>query len=870
MGTYYLKPEKEVFAELYTSEKGLSQAEAETRLKKFGPNTIEEAARIHPLQIFASQFKSPLVWILLLAMVVSIVLKEFTDVYIIAAIVLLNAILGFIQEFKAEEAIAALQKLISLKAIVIRSGMQKEINASQLVPGDILILHTGEKVPADARIIDSINLETQEAALTGESVPVKKLTTTFKKVLAVADRANMVFNSTIITKGRGRAIVTETGMNTEIGKIAKLIKEAKPEPTPLQKKLAHLSGFLGIAVIAIALIVFGAGVLYGNQMFAMFLAAVALAVAAIPEGLPAVVTVSLAMGVKKMARHNALVRKLPSVETLGACTVICSDKTGTLTHNQMTVKKIYANDEIIEVAGSGYDPSGRFSRNPDKFKQLLLAGILNNDAKLRKENETWEIIGDPTEAAVLVSARKAKLDVDNIQVRCKRISEIEFSSERKRMTTVNKVGTKKIAYTKGAPEIVLALCNRMLVDGRVIRLSKTQKEKILATNEKFANNALRVLGFAYKEVDDKISTKDVEHNMIFLGLQAMIDPPRPEVKDAIRKCETAGIKVVMITGDHKATAMAIAKELGMKGKAITGIDLDRLENFEDIVEDIVVYARVNPKHKLKIIEALKKKGHIVAMTGDGVNDAPALKKADLGIAMGITGTDVAKEASDMILADDNFASIVNAVEEGRTIFDNIKKFVEYLLSSNMGEVLTIFVGILLRMPLPLVAIQILWINLVTDGAPALALSAEPPEPRIMKKPPRKVEEKIVNKRRGIMIFLVGILMMLGTLGVFQWYNPETNLVYAHTMAFTTLMMFQMFNVINMRSEDYSIFGLKINKWLVGAIILSIALQVLVVHLPFFNPIFHTVSLKAVDWLIAIAISASVLVFGEVVKLFRKV
>ena len=614
MGTYYLKPEKEVFAELHTSEKGLSQAEAETRLKKFGPNLIEEAAKIHPLQIFASQFKSPLVWILLLAMVVSIVLKEYTDVYIIAAIVLLNAILGFFQEYKAEEAIAALQKLISLKAIVIRSGMQKEINASQLVPGDILILHTGEKVPADARIIDSINLETQEAALTGESVPVKKLTTTFKKVLAVADRANMIFNSTIITKGRGRAIVTATGMNTEIGKIAKLIKEAKPEPTPLQKKLAHLSGFLGIAVIAIAFIVFGAGVLYGNQMFTMFLAAVALAVAAIPEGLPAIVTVSLAMGVKKMAKHNALVRKLPSVETLGACTVICSDKTGTLTHNQMTVKKIYANDEIIEVAGSGYDPAGRFSRNPDKFKQLLLAGILNNDAKLRKENDAWEIIGDPTEAALLVSARKAKLDIDNLQVRCKRISEIEFSSERKRMTTVNKVGTKKIAYTKGAPEIVLALCNRMLVEGRVIRLSKTQKEKILATNEKFANNALRVLGFAYKEVDDKISTKDVEHNMIFLGLQAMIDPPRPEVKDAIRKCETAGIKVIMITGDHKATAMAIAKELGMKGKAITGMDLDRLENFEDIVEDIVVYARVNPKHKLKIIEALKKKGHIVAMT----------------------------------------------------------------------------------------------------------------------------------------------------------------------------------------------------------------------------------------------------------------
>lgn len=870
MDGYYQKSEKEVFEELQTSEKGLSQAEAETRLAKYGPNTIVEADKIHPLQIFARQFKSPLVWILIAAMIISFVVKEYTDFYVILAIVILNAILGFFQEYKAEEAIAALKKLISLKAIVIRSGMQKEIPASQLVPGDIIILHTGEKIAADARIIEAINLQTQEASLTGESMPVKKLTTTFKKILAVADRANMVFSSTIVTKGRGKAVVVGTGTSTEIGRIAKLIKEAKPEPTPLQKKLSHLSKFLGIAVIAIALIVFGIGVLYGNAAFTMFLAAIALAVAAIPEGLPAVVTVSLAMGVKKMARHNALVRKLPSVETLGACTVICSDKTGTLTHNEMTVKRIYANDEIIEITGSGYSPEGRFTKSPHRFKELLIAGALNNDAKLKKENASWKIIGDPTEAALLVSAKKAGLNPDQLQQKCKRLGEIEFTSERKIMTTVNKLGQKSTAYTKGAPEVVLSLCNRALIDGRIVRISKTQKEKILEINEKFAKGALRVLGFAYKELDGKIATKDVEKEMIFLGLQAMIDPPRPEVKDAIKKCETAGIKVVMITGDHKETAMAIARQLGMKGKAVTGMDLDRIENFENIVEDIVVYARVNPTHKLKIIEALKKKGHIVAMTGDGVNDAPALKKADLGIAMGITGTDVAKEASDMILADDNFASIVNAVEEGRTIFDNIKKFVEYLLSSNMGEVLTIFIGILLHMPLPLIAIQILWINLVTDGAPALALSSEPPEPRLMKRPPRKVEERIVNKKRGIMIFLIGLLMMLGTLGVFQWYNPETNLIYAQTIAFTTLMMYQMFNVVNMRSEDYSIFSLKWNKWLVGAIILSVLLQIGVVHLPFMNSIFNTTPLQAFDWLIAVAIGASVLVFGEAVKLFRKV
>jgi Ca2+-transporting ATPase len=812
------------------------------------------------------------VWILIAAMIISFFVKEYTDFYVILAIVILNAILGFVQEYRAETAIAALKKMISHKAIVIRSGVQKEIDAAEIVPGDILILETGEKVPADARLIDTTNLETQEAALTGESVPVKKGAIALRSTTPVADRKNMVFNGTVITKGRGKAVVVATGMSTEIGKIAKMIKEAQPEPTPLQKKLKHLSQFLGIAVIAIALIVFGAGMLYGNEMFAMFLAAVALAVAAIPEGLPAVVTVSLAMGVKKMARRNALVRKLPSVETLGACTVICSDKTGTLTHNEMTVKKIYANDEIVDVSGSGYNPEGRFTKNPDRFKQLLLAGVLNNNSSLNKENDSWHVVGDPTEAALIVSAKKAGLDASSLTDKCKRIEELEFTSERKRMTTVNKVGQKHYAFTKGAPEVVLKLCNRAQINGKTIRLSKKDKDKILEVNEQFAGNALRVLGFAYKEVSGKVSRKEIEENMVFLGLQGMIDPPRPEVKDAITKCRTAGIKVIMVTGDHKATATAIAKQIGLTGKAMTGEELDHIQDLEDHVEDIAVFARVNPSHKIKIIEALKKKEHIVAMTGDGVNDAPALKKADLGIAMGITGTDVSKEASDMILADDNFASIVNAVEEGRNIFDNIKKFVEYLLSSNMGEVLTIFIGILLKMPLPLMAIQILWINLVTDGAPALALSAEPPEPGLMKRKPRKVEEKIVNKKRGIMIFLIGIIMMLGTLDIFQWYNTEVNLAYAQTIAFTTLMMYQMFNVINMRAEDYSIFslGLFSNKWLLGAIALSVLLQIGVVHLPFMNPIFGTTALTLFDWALAAAIGASVLVFGEIVKLFTKV
>ena len=871
MADYYTKTLRETFDALKTSENGLSQQEAEERLKIHGLNVIAEERGVNPILLFLGQFKSPIVWILLAAMLISLFLKEYTDFSVIAAIVVLNSVLGFFQEYKAEKAIAALKKLISLKATVIRDGEEKEIDASLLVLGDIIVLDTGDKIAADARLISITNLQAQEASLTGESLPVKKAVAVFKRAVPVADRVNMVFNGTIVTNGHGRAVVTAAGMGTEIGHIATLIKETKAEPTPLQKKLASLSGILGILVLVIAVIVFAAGVLYGKPMFTMLLAAIALAVAAIPEGLPAVVTITLALGVQKMAKRNALIRKLPSVETLGACTVICSDKTGTLTHNEMTVKKIYSNGDVVDVSGSGYNTEGMFSKPAKHFEQLLVAGVLNNNASLKKEAGLWSVIGDPTEAALLVSAKKAGIDAERLKSRCTRLSEIEFTSERKRMTTINKVGNKTIAYTKGAPEVVLDLCNRVLIGGRLVRLTRDEKKKILEVNEQFASNALRVLGFALKEVSGKEPPMAIEKEMVFIGLQAMIDPPRPEVRDAIKKCETAGIKVVMITGDHKATAVAVANELGIKGRAITGPELDEIEHLEDSVEDIAVYARVSPAHKIKIIEALKAKGHVVAMTGDGVNDAPALKRADIGIAMGITGTDVAKEASAMILADDNFASIVNAVEEGRAIFDNIKKFVEYLLSSNMGEVLTVLSAILIGLPLPLIALQILWINLVTDGAPALALSVDPAEPGTMQRPPRKVEENIVNKRRGVLIFIIGIIMTLGTLGLFGWYNPELNLVYAQTMAFTALMMFQMFNVINQRSEEQSIFklGLFTNKWLIGAIILSVGLQVAVVHIPFMNNLFGTVPLKIVDWGYCAAVSASVLVFGEIVKVFWK-
>jgi Ca2+-transporting ATPase len=885
---YYDEEIKDIYKELNTSEKGLTTSEAEKRLAKYGPNQLKEKANITPLQIFLSQFTSPIIWVLIAAMVISLLIKFIendaeagVDAVVIGVIVVINAVLGFIQEFKAEKAIEALKKMASLKATVIRDGEEKEIDAINLVPGDIIILTTGEKIPADARLIETSNLQTQEAALTGESVPTKKELKVFKKDTPVADRDNMVFSGTIITNGRGKAVVAETGMLTEIGKIAKLIQEAKPELTPLQKKLKTLGKLLTVLVIAISIIVFLTGILREGAPLAelletgiikeMFFAAVALAVAAIPEGLPAVVTIALALGVQRMVKRHALIRKLPSVETLGSCSVICSDKTGTLTHNEMTVRKLFVNNEIISITGAGYEPEGKFSKDPKKFELLLRIGLLNNDAEHHKEGDKYTIIGDPTEGCLIVSAKKAGLDADALQKECPRKGEIQFSSERKRMTTLHKVNGKHVAYMKGAPDIILNLCDKILINGKTRKLTSLDKKKILKTNEKFASEALRVLGFAYKELKKEKKDKDIEKSMVFVGLQGMIDPPRKEVKDSVRVCVEAGIKVVMITGDYIGTAKAIAKELGIKGNAITGEELDKIKDLERKVEDIGIYARVNPEHKMKIVDALKANGHIVAMTGDGVNDAPALKKADIGVAMGITGTDVSKEASDMILTDDNFTSIVNAVEEGRVIFDNIKKFVFYLLSSNMGEVLTIFIGILIGLPLPLLALQILWVNLVTDVFPALALGVDPPEPGIMSMPPRDPKERIVNKKRGLLMIVIGIIMMLGTLGMFKIYDPYGNLRYAQTIAFTVLMMFQMTNVLNARSEDVSLFkvGIFSNKYLIAAITSSILLQFVVIYTPL-SRFFKTVPISMVDWGWIVLVSLSVPLFGEIFKAVHRV
>jgi Ca2+-transporting ATPase len=891
----------DLFNELKTSEKGLSLEGAEHRLHKYGLNELKEEKKIHPLVIIFEQFKSPLIWILLVALVISIIIGETIDASVIGVIIVLNAVLGFVQEYRAERAIEALKKMASLKAKVIRGGREVIIDAIHLVPGDVMILETGDKIPADSRLFEIHHLQTQEASLTGESLPVKKDINVLSEKTPIADRLNIIYSGTIVTKGRGKAIVTSTGMQTEIGKIATLIEEAKEKLTPLQKKLRTLGKYLTIAVVAIAVIIFLAGILTGKNASFMFLTAIALAVAAIPEGLPAVVTIALAIGIQRMVKRNALIRKLPSVETLGVVNVICSDKTGTLTHNQMTVTKIWANNKVHGLTGSGYSKEGEFIldnkiADVKPLETILRCGVLCNDAKLEtyknhkaissesktqsvlnEKNEKIEVIGDPTEAALIVSAEKAGFNQKTMNQQFPRVDELSFSSERKRMTTINKIKGKKFSFTKGAPDVIINLCNRILIDGKLGRLTRQKKKKILEQNDSFAKEALRVLAFAY---NDKV--KEAEKDMIFLGLQAMIDPPREEVKESIQRCREAGIRVIMITGDHVATAQAVAKKLGMTSEAITGQEMSKL-NLENKIEDISIFARVNPKDKIKIVEALKKKGYVVAMTGDGVNDAPAIKKADIGIAMGITGTDVAKEASDMILTDDNFTSIVNAVEEGRNIFDNIKKFVIYLLSSNSGEVMAIFTAIMIGIPLPLVAVQILWINLVTDGAPATALGVEPPEPKIMQRSPRKSIAGILSKGDALWIAAVGLIMMLGTLGIFYYSlktggwdgraidlaNPPHYYLYAITLAFSTLMMFQMFNVINCKTLKVSIFkeGLFSNKWLIGAILLSIVLQLAVVYVPQFNVLFSTVPLSAIDWLFVVLISSSVLWIGELIKFF---
>ncbi len=881
---------------------GLNDGLVQAKRSKYGLNELEEEPGKPIWAMFFDQFKEYLVILLFIAAIVSGFLGEWIDSAVIMVIVILNAFIGVFQEYKAEQSLAALKRLSSPLAKVIRNGHVKSIPAQELVPGDLVILEAGDFVPADARLTEAVNLKVEEAALTGESVPVEKTTAVLPEELPLGDQKNLVFMGTVVTYGRGKAVVAKTGMSTEIGQIASLLKQAIPESTPLQQKLAEFGKYLGTLALGVCALIFVLGWLRGEDLTTMFLTSVSLAVAAIPEGLPAIVTIVLAIGVQRLAKQRAIIRKLPAVETLGAATVICSDKTGTLTQNQMTVKRISVAGNWYEVSGQGYNPEGGYLRDGKpvadvkngSLKTLLLCGALCNDAILEEDwkdgNQTWKIIGDPTEGALVVAAAKADMNKEDLAGEYERVLEIPFDSDRKLMTTINKgslpdplfqkmeAETPKglWAITKGAPDIILSRCASVLTFDGIKDLTSGLKEELMKQNGEMAQDALRVLGVAVRRMPEatQINLNSVEDKLIFIGFWGMIDPPRPEVKDSITECRTAGIKPVMITGDHRDTATAIAKDLGLLGEGELVLTGQELENIADDeltrkAEQISVYARVSPQHKVRIVNIFRNKGHVVAMTGDGVNDAPALKRADIGAAMGISGTDVAKSASEMVLADDNFATIVGAIREGRVIYENIKKAVYFLLSCNIGEIFSILLAILFQLPVPLLAIQILWVNLVTDSLPALALGMEPAEPGIMKRKPRKKEEGIFVKGMKRTILFEGFLIGAFTLGAFYigtYFNGS--LEQGRTMAFATLSLSQLFHVFNFRSVKDSIFekGMVVNKFLMGASLFSGLIQLTVMLTPAFQPVFKVVPLDFNHWLTVFVLAASTIPMVEIWKL----
>ncbi len=923
---------------------GLGRAEAQRRLEQYGPNKLKSVPETPWWRRLLEQFRNFLVIILLVATVISMMEWLLQDpretelpyeAIVILAIVVLNALLGYFQESRAERSVRALMALAAPESSVVRDGERQRIPAHGIVPGDIVLVEAGDKIPADTRVIESANLRTDEAALTGESMPVAKETQPIDADVGLGDRHNMLFAGTVATYGRGRAVVVATGMATEVGRIAGMLEAAEKEPTPLQQELDRTGKRLSVIMLGICAVVFVTGLLNSpvtnlNAILSLFLFAVALAVAAIPEALPAIVTVGLSLGVRRMAAANAIVRKLPAVETLGAATVICSDKTGTLTRNEMTVRAIFTSGVLVEVGGSGYIPEGAFTlagaplaEAPpvrEAVAQTLRAATLANDAALVRSDDRWRVQGDPTEGALVVAARKFGL-ADSELARLPRVAEIPFTSERKRHTTLHldrdSAGALRL-FVKGAPEALFAKCRYIWEDGKTVRLDEDRRAQLSKRNDALAGNALRTLAIATRSVpagslgvDAQAFTsggvtstielpESIEDDLVLLGIVGMIDPPRAEVKAAVALAKRAHIRTVMITGDHPATAEAIARELDIfepGARTVTGIDLRAMSDAEldTIVEQVRVFARVDPEHKLRIVGALQRKGHIVAMTGDGINDAPALKTANIGVAMGITGTDVSKEAADMVLTDDNFASIVKAIEEGRGIYDNIRKYLIYLLSSNAGELLTMFAGVMFAGPLglasaeiglflPLLAAQLLWINLITDGPPALALGIDPKDPDVMEREPRQRGTGVLTTADWARLACIGAVMMVGTLAVLDAYYPGglfspfaggtgPNLAdetYARTMAFTTLMMFQLFNVFSCRSAWRSSFsGFLENNWLIGAVMLSLLTHVLVIYLPVLQTAFHTVPLSLPDWLIATSVAASLLVIMELVKLMLR-
>ncbi|MGB5081853.1 MAG: HAD-IC family P-type ATPase [Burkholderiales bacterium] len=888
-------------------ERGLFQQEAQERLRKFGPNELTERPRPGFFSLLWDQFNNYLVIILIIAALVSLALGEYVDSVAIMFIVVLNAVVGVIQESKAEQALAALKKMSAPNAQVIRDGHQITVPGREIVGGDIVLLEAGNYVPADLRLVESVNLKIEEASLTGESVPVEKnAAVVLDREIPVGDRKNSAFMGTLITYGRGRGIVTGTGMNTQIGLIAEMIQSFETEDTPLQKKLAHLGKVLGTACLAICALVFVYGLFRDTHLVEalnggflnyleaekkdiinLFMTAVSLAIAAVPEGLPAIVTVCLALGMQRMIKHHALIRKLPAVETLGCATVVCSDKTGTLTQNEMTVVQAWAGGNRFRVTGEGYDPSGEFfvgtapfvPRTDPDATVLLHGALVCNDAKLEEKcDETgkasWQIIGDPTEGAMVVAAAKSGYRREEMEKALPRIQEIPFDSDRKRMTTLHRVDGAHahaavsgfsyppvIAFVKGAPDVILDLCGLRLDRGRAVGLTQEQRLAILEHNRDMASNALRVLAVAYRplqEVPASVTPETVEKDLVFVGLLGMIDPPRPEVVDALKVARGAGLKSIMVTGDYKDTAEAIARDIGLLtpgGLVLTGPQIERLsdEELAERVDRLDVCCRVSPQHKTRIVEALKARDHVVAMTGDGVNDAPALKRANIGVAMGITGTDVAKQTADMVLTDDNFASIVAAIEQGRIIYSNIRKFVYFLLACNVGEILIIFAAMLVGMPIPLRPVQLLWLNLVSDGAPALALGLEKGDPDIMKHPPRSPKEPIINRDMAVGIGVIGVVDAAAILTVFYLalQRYPAHLEAAQTMAFVTLCTSELIRAFTARSEYHSVFSIGVfsNRWMVWAVGVSFLLVLMVVYVPFLRPFFDTVPLTAGDWLL---------------------
>jgi len=889
---FYLSTVEEVAKALGTDIKtGLSDPEAKKRLQEFGRNQLQEKKATRPITIFLDQFKDFIILVLISAALISGFLQEWIDALAIIAIVIINAILGFVQEYRAEKSLAALKKLSSPTSRVIRDGQHGIIPSSELVPGDLIELEAGDNVPADSRLVWlTANFSVHEASLTGESTPVLKTVHSLEeKEVQLADRANMVYLGTSISFGKARALVTGTGMQTELGKIAHMIQEIEHDATPLQRKLEAFGKWIVYLCFALVAMVFALGLLRGGKVLDMFLTAVSLAVAAIPEGLPAVVTIALALGVQRMVKRHALIRKLPSVETLGCATVICSDKTGTLTKNEMTVQAIYAGGSLFRVTGIGYEPRGEFlldnkttspEEHPALFETLKCAALCNS-AQLVKNNGGYKIIGDPTEGALLTVAAKGDIWKNRLEEKLPFVDELPFDSERKKMTMVRKHNGQLIAFVKGAPDILIDDCTTLFERSGSRTLSAEDRKAILTSNSTLADQAMRVLAVAYRifETPPKdYEPRHIEKNLTFVGLIAMIDPPREEVKAAIEECKSAGIKTVMITGDHKNTSVAIARQLGFfkEGSiALSGEELDKLDKagFAGEVARVPVYARVSPEHKLRIVRAWRTRGDIVAMTGDGVNDAPAVKEADIGVAMGITGTDVTKEVSDMVITDDNFASIVAAVEEGRGIYSNIQKFIHYLLSCNAGEILVMFVSSLVGWPLPLLPIQILWVNLVTDGLPALALGVDPVDPGIMDRPPRPPHESVVTRQRAYIMLLQGAFIALCSLAAFHFVFciEKEGIERARTAAFIVLAVSQLFHSFNCRSMTESLFRLGIfsNGKLVIATALSFVLQMGVVYVPFLQGIFKTEVLGIFDWLLVVAISSLPLWAMEIVKAVNK-